>query len=1723
MIDEEEEEEEEEEELQDSDDLFGSSDGSENSDEVSLCDDTMFKSVSIKQEAALGTQFIDKTETGVEPDRVAKEVSGSDYYLKVTQRGRDLTALTNCMRDSETALTQLQKPERENPTNREVINELNSSSRSALRPKKTKRSGASILSELQEADTSAPPQLQLRSAPNKPFVKKTSRFIKKERHVLKMAPLVAVGSFDFLPPPCESAKDDKQLLSVPTTVSDTLLDSLCSDGLPADSEVTVKDTSDSLETIYAASQSGYSQMQLESNEIQSTKTTREYRNQVTDYDLPGEVCEVYHTNGINELFPWQVACLNETKVLDGEDLIFCAPTSGGKTLISEMAIVKQLQRHVKRKVIFVVPYVSMVMERVESLTKLLDPLKVVVGTQAAGKGNRLLLDDVAVCTIERGNSIMNTIIDMGRVSEVSTIVVDELHMISDPDRGYLLELFLAKLLYAHHSDVQIIGMSATLPNATLLATWLRDAWFFSTNYRPVPLTEWYATSNTLMSVNDTSRELQKFEQCAPDDRVANLVLETISEGNSVLVFCSSKRLVESTASRLAQVVQKFTLPVSDEHQKQRREAIDQLSAIPSGVDPTLAESIPHGVGYHHAGLCIEERDVVEECFRNGSIHTLTCTTTLAAGVNLPARRVIFVNTRIGLSRIDTTRYKQAAGRAGRAGLDTVGESIILGKQGEEAFLRSLIEGPLKASASSLTHTNRGMIRAIGEVIASGAVSSVCDIQRYVSCTFACTELGEEAVVQSTQSALKFLEQNDFITWNLSNASFTPTRLAIATFRSGLSPEEARVVYENLQIARQHFIMSHDLHLVYHCTPCVTGITPCWRDYFQLFIQLSAEGQKIGRLVGVDEGTLAMAAHQPPNESDPRCGTLNRFFAAMILYELAHEVSIATVSVKYSVQRGDLQRLMSAAASFSGMVAAFSEQLNWWGFAPLIQQLQERIRDGVTSDLVPLMQIPKMKSYRARALYQAGYRTVDSIASAPASALEAALARVEPFLKKNSSTGGHRIGKLLCNSAKKLLLQTASELKVEYDDVIEKAKTLPTSDITEQTEQTEAEAMGGIKRPKTDPRITVGAGYGKAVLQAKTNSHSAVEYKAQIPTCNSSSYSIKELLLKDLNEASVFQAEVRFISQLRSAQCCGICFDSQGVAICMDASTVYYYELNAARFNTVLERLLNENITKVAYGMKDQLKMMMKRIDNKNKPLIIPNIVDPRIACWMIQPDDKFEGELTATLELLFKQQLRTSSSLRTEVSSTYSATISQSCKSAIQSMVLMRHVLGNLQFNDLLIPFRELEMPFVNVIAFMEYVGISFNNSVFSEYASEMTSKARYLENLALKVTGYKWSLASPADCARALFDNQKLPLVTVRKIHQEDYKQRKKRIESRSTSAAVLTKLIQLVPENPLPNAIREHRTHVGWLTKYVYAIPKFVSKSTGRVHSEILQTATNTGRLAVLDPSLQTIPHPIQFETVTSINNNKKELMVIELRKAFIPSNGMVLVSADYSQIEVRLMAHFSEDSEMISFLRKGGDVFRQIASGVCKKSPSEVSHEERKIAKAICYGMLYGKGVKSLSEDLDCSPEEASSFLHSFRNSFAGVTKYIKSVVVDCRTNGFVTTLFNRKRYLPTIYSVKDKERASAERQAINTVCQGSAADIVKKAMIELHDVLPPRGRILVQIHDELLFEVEESYLRPSLELIKKTMENVCTLKVPLPVNLKVGPSWGELDDCSYMVGS
>eukprot|EP01063_Lacrimia_lanifica_P000482 TRINITY_DN1023_c2_g1_i1.p1 TRINITY_DN1023_c2_g1~~TRINITY_DN1023_c2_g1_i1.p1 ORF type:complete len:642 (+),score=215.94 TRINITY_DN1023_c2_g1_i1:203-1927(+) len=568
-----------------------------------------------------------------------------------------------------------------------------------------------------------------------------------------------------------------------------------------------------------------------------------------------------------------------------------------------------------------------------------------------------------------------------------------------------------------------------------------------------------------------------------------------------------------------------------------------------------------------------------------------------------------------------------------------------------------------------------------------------------------------------------------------------------------------------------------------------------------------------------------------------------------------------------------------------------------------------------------------------------------------------------------------------------------------------------------------------------------------------------------------------------------------------------------MAVTFDGEKVYYYELAPAdtplgapppavppeRLEVLRALLGDAKVEKAMYDAKGQLRLVWGML---GAGAAVAGVVDPRIAAWMLSPDEVFEGEVQHTLEALYRKHLRYNALPRVPAEGPYS----QAARHCTQAFVLMQTLNDGLREGALAAPFRHLEMPFAAVLSALEHRGMRFEKPVFDAYEHAMVAKAERLQADACRMTGYQWSLFSPQDCARALFDNQGFPAVAVREVRPKAYK--RKRAETRSTAASVLAKLEELKPGHPLPGMIREHRTLTGWLTKYIQCIPTFCHDGDGRVRALLFQTATNTGRIACTDPNLQTIPHPVTFRTVEG------GALTLELRKAFRAGPGKVLVSADYSQVEVRIMAHYSGDAAMIAFLSAGGDVFKRIAAEVTRKQVNDVTDDERKVAKAICYGILYGKGATSLSEDLGCEKESAAAFLHKFKATYGGVTEYIKSVVRECRRVGYVETLFGRKRFLPTIYSKSDKERAFAERMAVNTVCQGSAADIVKHAMVHLHAALPAEAAMVLQIHDELLFEIDATHAAAALPVIRRVMETCVTLRVPTPVTIKQGPSWGEL---------
>lgn len=398
-----------------------------------------------------------------------------------------------------------------------------------------------------------------------------------------------------------------------------------------------------------------------------------------------------------------------------------------------------------------------------------------------------------------------------------------------------------------------------------------------------------------------------------------------------------------------------------------------------------------------------------------------------------------------------------------------------------------------------------------------------------------------------------------------------------------------------------------------------------------------------------------------------------------------------------------------------------------------------------------------------------------------------------------------------------------------------------------------------------------------------------------------------------------------------------------------------------------------------------------------------------------------------------------------------------------------------------------LEMPLVEVLVDMEWAGIAIDLALFARLSREMAAELARLETEIHAAAGTTFNLNSPKQLGQVLFEQQQLPVL-------------KKTRTGPSTDADVLEQLAAMGHE--VPRLILEYRELQKLRSTYVEVLPARVNATTGRIHTSFNQTGAATGRLSSSDPNLQNIP----------VRTPRGE----EIRAGFIPAPGCLFVAADYSQIELRLMAHLSGDPAFTAAFRQGEDIHRQTAAIIFGVPLAEVTSEMRARAKTINFGTIYGQGPFALSKQLGISQEEAKEFIAQYFERFAGVRAFLDRQVEIAREQGYVETLLGRRRYITDIRDKNFNVRAFAERTAQNTPLQGSAADLIKVAMRRIHDALGAGGyrtRMLLQVHDELVFEAPEDEVERVRPLVKGLMEGAAALSVPLVVDVGVGKNWLE----------
>jgi DNA polymerase-1 len=402
--------------------------------------------------------------------------------------------------------------------------------------------------------------------------------------------------------------------------------------------------------------------------------------------------------------------------------------------------------------------------------------------------------------------------------------------------------------------------------------------------------------------------------------------------------------------------------------------------------------------------------------------------------------------------------------------------------------------------------------------------------------------------------------------------------------------------------------------------------------------------------------------------------------------------------------------------------------------------------------------------------------------------------------------------------------------------------------------------------------------------------------------------------------------------------------------------------------------------------------------------------------------------------------------------------------------------------------FFDLELPLSAVLAEMELHGVKLDIDQLEEMSRELDAQLEELTEEIYRLAGEKFNINSPRQLGTILFEKLKLPVI-------------KKTKTGYSTDASVLE---ELAAYHEIAAKILEYRQLMKLKTTYIDGLRSLIDEKTGKVHTTFNQTITATGRLSSAEPNLQNIP--IRMEVGRKI------------RRAFVPSApGWMMLSADYSQIELRILAHFSQDPGLIEAFQKGEDIHTRTASEIFGVPPEEVTPELRRRAKGVNFGIVYGITDFGLSRDIGVSREEAAAYIENYFLKHPGVKKFIEETITKAREQGYVTTLLKRRRYLPDLFSSNRAVRAFGERTAINTPIQGSAADIIKLAMLRVDRAIKEkrlRAKMILQVHDELVFEAPSEEIPVLVPLVRESMENAVELSVPLEVDIKVGPNWYDM---------
>ena len=539
-----------------------------------------------------------------------------------------------------------------------------------------------------------------------------------------------------------------------------------------------------------------------------------------------------------------------------------------------------------------------------------------------------------------------------------------------------------------------------------------------------------------------------------------------------------------------------------------------------------------------------------------------------------------------------------------------------------------------------------------------------------------------------------------------------------------------------------------------------------------------------------------------------------------------------------------------------------------------------------------------------------------------------------------------------------------------------------------------------------------------------------------------------------------------------------------IFLSVDGKKIYYVEEDSIY---KLEYIFTSNeIKKLGYNLKDDY------IALKPYGIKLENIYfDITIAEYLIDSMSSTSYECSAIAMKYLTKKVKTKEELlgKGVKAKKYqdldfeelSSHISQIIDTVKNVMPIMEENLKESNMDGLL---YHVEMPLVEVLADMEYEGVKVDKEKLNELGSQFKEIIKKLESEIYKISGEEFNINSPKQLGVILFEKLGLPVI-------------KKTKTGYSTNAEVLDKLKD---QSPIIDKIIEYRQIVKLNSTYVEGLLSIINPIDGRIHSSFNQTITTTGRISSTEPNLQNIPVKLE--------------MGRNIRKVFISDKGCKLVDADYSQVELRVLAHMSQDETMIDAFKHNEDIHTKTASQVFNVSMDEVTSKQRSDAKAVNFGIVYGKSDFGLSEDLNIPVKQAKEYIENYFNKYNKIKEFMDNIIEDASSNGYVTTILNRRRYIPEIKSSNFMLRNAGKRAAMNAPIQGSAADIIKIAMINVYKKLEEnnlKSKLILQVHDELIVEAVDSEIDIVKKIVKDDMENAVCLDVNLDVDLNIGDSW------------